>query len=76
MEDLETAFNKVEALLIDTARKLALLSNNPRAIFAGLSSEKNFSPDTYRPALQLLIILALFGFVLISFWGLLLRVSL
>jgi multicomponent Na+:H+ antiporter subunit D len=71
LEDLETAFNKVEALLTDTVRKLALLSYNPGAIFDVSAGGKNFSPDTYRPALQLLIILALFGFVLISFWILL-----
>jgi len=75
LEDLETAFNKVETLMIDTAHKLALLSNNPRALFTGSAGKKNYSPDAYRSSLQLLILLALFGFVLISFWGLLSQIG-
>jgi hypothetical protein len=35
------------------------------------SGEKYFSPDTYRPEIQTLILLVLFIFVLISFWELL-----
>ena len=69
LEDLEAAFNKVESMTIDTARKLALLGNNPMALFARSAGEKNFSPDAYRPALQMLIILALFSFILLSAWG-------
>ena len=69
LEDLEAAFNKVESMTIDTARKLALLGNNPMALFVRSAGEKNFSPDAYRPALQMLIILALFSFILLSAWG-------
>ncbi|TSA47137.1 MAG: Na(+)/H(+) antiporter subunit D [Deltaproteobacteria bacterium] len=70
LEDLETAFNKVEALSMDIVGKLSLLSKNPMLIFTK-SGGKYFSPDTYRPAIQTLIVLVLFSFVLISFWGLL-----
>jgi multicomponent Na+:H+ antiporter subunit D len=70
LEDLETAFNKVETLSMDIVGKLSLLSKNPMLIFTK-SGGKYFSPDTYRPAIQTLIVLALFSFVLISFWGLL-----
>jgi multicomponent Na+:H+ antiporter subunit D len=70
LEDLEAAFNKVESMTIDTARKLALIGSNPMALFARSAVEKNFSPDAYRPALQMLIILALFSFILLSAWGL------
>jgi len=70
LEDLETAFNRVEALVVDIIGKLALFSKNPLALFAG-SGEKDFCPDLYRPSLQTLIKLALFCFVLFSAWGLL-----
>ena len=70
LEDLETAFNKVETLSMDIVGKLSLLSKNPMLIFTK-SGGKYFSPDTYRPAIQTLILLVLFSFVLISFWGLL-----
>ncbi|MBU1745230.1 MAG: Na(+)/H(+) antiporter subunit D [Proteobacteria bacterium] len=70
VEDLETAFNKVETLSMDIVGKLSLLSKNPTLIFTK-SGGKYFSPDTYRPAIQTLILLVLFSFVLISFWGLL-----
>ncbi len=70
LEDLETAFNKVETLSMDIVGKLSLLSKNPTLIFTK-SGGKYFSPDTYRPAIQTLILLVLFSFVLISFWGLL-----
>jgi len=69
LEDLEAAFNKVESVTIDIARKLTLLGCNPMAMFARSAGEKNFSPDAYRPALQMLIILALFSFILLSAWG-------
>ena len=72
LEDLETAFNKVETLSMDIVGKLSLLSKNPMLIFTK-SGGKYFSPDTYRPAIQTLILLVLFSFVLISFWGLLCR---
>ena len=70
LEDLEGAFNKVEALTGDEVRKLSMLSKNPMLIFAK-SGEKYFSPDTYRPAIQTMILLALYSFVLFSLWGLL-----
>jgi multicomponent Na+:H+ antiporter subunit D len=69
LEDLETAFNKVETLSMDIVGKLSLLSKNPMLIFTK-SGGKYFSPDTYRPAIQTLILLVLFSFVLISLWGL------
>ncbi|MDO9586178.1 MAG: Na(+)/H(+) antiporter subunit D [Syntrophales bacterium] len=69
LEDLETAFNRIEALMVDIIDKLTLFSKNPLALFAG-SGEKDFCPDLYRPALQTLIKLALFCFVLFSAWGL------
>ncbi|MFH1941805.1 MAG: hypothetical protein ABIL68_06840, partial [bacterium] len=69
LEDLEAAFNKVESMTIDTARKLALLANNPMALFDRSAGEKNFSPDASRPAMQMLIVLALFSFILLSAWG-------
>jgi multicomponent Na+:H+ antiporter subunit D len=67
LEDLETAFDRVETLTVHAAGKLALLSKNPLALFG--ASEKTFSPDTFRPALQTLILLALFSFVLFGAWG-------
>ncbi|UCD47556.1 MAG: hypothetical protein JSV28_01710, partial [Deltaproteobacteria bacterium] len=70
LEDLDAAFNKVEALSMDIVGKLSLLSENPMRIFTS-SGEEQFSPDTYRPGIQTLILLVLFVFVLISFWGLL-----
>jgi multicomponent Na+:H+ antiporter subunit D len=70
VEDLEAAFNKVETLSMDMVGKLSLLSKNPMRIFTK-SGEKYFSPDTYRPEIQTLILLVLFIFVLISFWELL-----
>jgi len=69
LEDLETAFNKVETLSMGIVDKLSLLSKNPMVIFTK-SGGKYFSPDTYRQAIQTLIMLALFSFVLISLWGL------
>jgi multicomponent Na+:H+ antiporter subunit D len=69
VEDLEAAFTKVETLSMDIVGKLSLLSRNPVRIFTR-SGEKYFSPDTYRPEIQTLILLVLFVFVLISFWGL------
>ena len=70
LEDLEAAFTKVETLSMDLVSKLSLLSKNPMLIFTK-SGGKYFSPDTYRPGIQTLILLVLFIFVLISFWGLL-----
>ncbi|MDP2725728.1 MAG: hypothetical protein Q8O44_05565 [Syntrophales bacterium] len=70
LEDLESAFNKVEALTGDGVRKLSMLSKNPMLIFAK-SGEKYFSPDNYRPDIQTMILLALYSFVLFSLWGLL-----
>jgi multicomponent Na+:H+ antiporter subunit D len=70
LEDLEAAFTKVETLSMDTVGKLSLLSRNPMRVFTR-SDEKYFSPDTYRPEIQTLILLVLFIFVLISFWELL-----
>jgi multicomponent Na+:H+ antiporter subunit D len=69
VEDLDAAFTRVEALSMDIVGKLSLLSRNPMRIFTR-SGEKYFSPDTYRPEIQTLILLVLFIFVLISFWGL------
>jgi multicomponent Na+:H+ antiporter subunit D len=69
VEDLEAAFTKVETLSMNIVGKLSLLSRNPMRIFTR-SGEKYFSPDTYRPEIQTLILLVLFVFVLISFWGL------
>ncbi|MBE0598130.1 MAG: Na(+)/H(+) antiporter subunit D [Desulfuromonadales bacterium] len=69
LEDLETAFNKVDTLSMDIISKLSRLSKNPMLIFTK-SGAKYFSPDTYRPAIQTLIVLVLFSFLLISFWGL------
>ncbi|MBM4314743.1 MAG: Na(+)/H(+) antiporter subunit D, partial [Deltaproteobacteria bacterium] len=69
LEDLETAFNKVETLGMNIAGKLSRLSKNPMLIFSG-SGEKYFSPDKHRPAIHTLIVLALLSFVLISLWGL------
>jgi len=70
LEDLEAAFDKVEALCMGIAGKLSLLSRNPVRIFIR-SAEEQFSPDTYRPGIKTLIVLVLFVFVLVSFWGLL-----
>jgi len=69
LDDLEAAFNKVESMTINTARKLALLANNPMSLFASSAGEKNFSPDAYRPAMQMLIILVLFAFIVLTAWG-------
>lgn len=69
LEDLEAAFTKVETLSMDIVGKLSLLSKNPMRIFTK-SGETYFSPDTYRPGIQRLILLVLFIFVLISFWEL------
>ena len=70
LEDLEAAFTKVETLSMDLVGKLSLLSKNPMLIFTK-SGGKYFSPDTYRPGIRTLLLLVLFTFVLISFWGLL-----
>jgi len=69
LEDLEAAFNKVETLSMEIVSKLSLFSNNPMRIFTK-SGEKHFSPDTYRPGIQRLILLVLFIFVLIGVWEL------
>jgi multicomponent Na+:H+ antiporter subunit D len=69
LEDLEAAFNKVETMSMDIVSKLSQLSKNPMLI-VNKSGGKYFSPDTYRPGIQTLILLVLFIFVLISFWGL------
>ncbi len=69
LEDLEAAFNRVEAFMADAVRKLARLSSNPMNLFSGSAGEENFKPDHYRPALQTLIILALISFILLSSWG-------
>jgi multicomponent Na+:H+ antiporter subunit D len=69
LEDLEAVFNKIESMSMEIVGKLSLLSNNPMRIF-NKSGGKYFSPDTYRPEIQRLILLVLFIFVLISFWGL------
>jgi multicomponent Na+:H+ antiporter subunit D len=53
LEDLETAFNKVETLSMEVVDKLSLLSKNPMLIFTK-SGGKYFSPDTCRPAIQTL----------------------
>ena len=70
LEDLDAAFTKVETLSMDIIGKLSLLSKNPMLIF-NKSGGKLFSPDASRPEIQTLILLVLFVFVLISFWGLL-----
>jgi len=70
LEDLETVFNGVEALAVDAARRLLVFGKNPAALLPGSAAEKDFSPDGRRPALQRLIILALFSFVIFSVWKL------
>jgi len=74
IEDLDAAFNKVEALSMDVAGKLSTLSRNPMLIFTK-AGDKYFSPDAYRPRIHTLILLVLFVFVLISFLGLLHHLS-
>jgi len=74
IEDLDAAFNKVEALSMDVAGKLSTLSNNPMRIFTKAGG-KYFSPDAHRPRIHTLILLVLFVFVLISFLGLLHHLS-
>ena len=69
LEDLEDAFNGVEAFLADAVRKLVLLSGNPMKFLPGSSREEAFDPDRHRPALERLIILTLCGFILLSSWG-------
>jgi multicomponent Na+:H+ antiporter subunit D len=69
LEDLEAAFARVESLSMEIVGKLSLLSKNPMLII-NKSGGKYFSPDAYRPGIQTLILLVLFIFVLISFWGL------
>jgi multicomponent Na+:H+ antiporter subunit D len=69
-EDLEAAFDRVEALSMDVAGKLATLSKNPMRIFRGSDGEY-FSPDAYRPKIHTLIVLVLLAFVLVSVLGLL-----
>jgi multicomponent Na+:H+ antiporter subunit D len=69
LEDLEAAFTKVETLSMDIVIKISQLSKNPMLI-VNKSGGKYFSPDTYRPGIQTLILLVLIIFVLISFWGL------
>lgn len=69
LEDLDAAFNKVEALGMDIVGKLSLLSENPMRIFHK-SGGQLFDPDAYRPGIKTLIFFVLFVFVLISFWGL------
>jgi ABC-type uncharacterized transport system fused permease/ATPase subunit len=69
LEDLEAAFTKVETLSMDIVSKISQLSKNPMLI-VNKSGGKYFSPDTYRPGIQTLILLVLIIFVLISFWGL------
>jgi multicomponent Na+:H+ antiporter subunit D len=69
LEDLDAAFNKVEALGMDIVGKLSLLSENPMRIFHK-SGGQPFDPDAYRPGIKTLIFFVLFVFVLISFWGL------
>ena len=70
IEDLDAAFNKVEALSMDVAGKLSELSKNPMGIFTK-AGDKYFSPDAHRPRIHTLILLVLSIFVLISFLGLL-----
>ena len=69
LEDLERAFDKVESMAIDAVRKLVLFGNNPMALFSRSAGDKGFSPDAYRPNLQMLIILALFSFIVLSVCG-------
>ena len=70
VDDLDAAFNRVDALSMDMVAKLSVLSKNPMRIFTRAGDEY-FSPDTYRPKIQPLILLVLFIFVLIGFLGLL-----
>ncbi|MEW6335514.1 MAG: Na(+)/H(+) antiporter subunit D [Thermodesulfobacteriota bacterium] len=66
---VESAFDQVESMLIDAARKLALFGNNPMALFAPRAGEKQFLPDAYRPAMQTLIVSALLAFTVLTVWG-------
>ncbi len=68
IEDLDAAFNKVEALSMDVAEKLSTLSRNPMRIFTR-AGDKYFNPDAYRPRIHTLILLVLLVFVLVSFFG-------
>lgn len=72
LEGPESAFNKVEALTGEVVSKLSMLSKNPMLMFAK-SGEKYFNPDIYRPAVQIMILLAVYSFVLFGLWGLLSR---
>jgi len=72
VEDLDAAFNKVDALSMDMVGKLSMLSRNPMRIFTD-AGEKYFSPDAYRPKIHTLILLVLSVFVLIGILGLLYR---
>jgi hypothetical protein len=58
-----------DTLSMDIVIKISQLSKNPMLI-VNKSGGKYFSPDTYRPGIQTLILLVLIIFVLISFWGL------
>ncbi len=72
IEELNSAFDRVEELSMGVAGKLAALSGNPMRLFTGTGG-KTFSPDTYRPKTHTLILLALFIFVLVGLFGLLRR---
>ena len=72
LEDLEALFNWVERRVNYAAQRLAVVSRNPAALFAGAAVEENFSPDAHRPVIKLFILLVLFSFLLFSAWGFLL----
>jgi len=72
VEDLDAAFNKVDALSMDVVGKLSTLSRNPMRIFTDAGG-KYFSPDAHRPKIHTLILLVLSVFVLIGILGLLYR---
>jgi multicomponent Na+:H+ antiporter subunit D len=71
IDAVEAFFNRVERMANDAAVGLARFSRNPAALFPRAAGEENFSPDAHRPAIKQLILVALFGFLLFSAWGLL-----
>jgi len=67
--NVEAVFNRVDKFVENFVRSLTAISRNPLAFFIGSGAGRDYSPDDYRPAVGVLIVVTLLCFLLFAGWG-------
>ncbi|MCP5102757.1 MAG: Na(+)/H(+) antiporter subunit D [bacterium] len=68
----DNAFNKMEDWSIVVARKLTNVAKNPYLPFSKDKTDREYTPDRYRPPAQKVVLAALVIFILVIFLGIIL----